>query len=109
MSSFGSGDGSSSTIVAELPWGGVKLMGPSLVDVGVKPGEYVAQTLLVEFMTTAEKKINLILQDSLVIFVNPRFQYVMTNGVRPNGKSLEIISSNNSLVTLFLITVEVVI
>lgn len=64
-SSLGSTD-SATTVVAELPWGSVKFMGPSLVDFAVKPGEFVAQTLLVEFMTTAEKKISSILQDSLV-------------------------------------------
>ncbi len=58
-----SGDGS---LLAELPWGAVKVIGPSIVDPSVQPGEYAAKTLFVDFVMTSERKIQAVLQESLV-------------------------------------------
>lgn len=53
-------------VAAELPWGSVKVMSPTVVNVGLRPGEFVAQTLFVEFMNTADKKIQAVIQEPLV-------------------------------------------
>uniref|UniRef100_A0A915J2V8 Cell morphogenesis protein N-terminal domain-containing protein n=1 Tax=Romanomermis culicivorax TaxID=13658 RepID=A0A915J2V8_ROMCU len=48
-----------------LPWGAVKVIAPSLIDLNIRPGEYVAQTLLIEFISITEKKIQNVLQEPL--------------------------------------------
>lgn len=61
------GTGGGGVVVAELPWGSIKLlMGPTMVDPSVKPGEYVAQTLFLEFIAMAEKKIAAVSQEPIV-------------------------------------------
>ncbi|KHJ49277.1 hypothetical protein D918_00402 [Trichuris suis] len=45
-------------VVAQLPWGSVKSAEPtSLLQVNLKPGEFVAQTLFIDFVVLAEKRI----------------------------------------------------
>lgn len=65
-----------STIVAELPWGNTKLNSASVINLDIKPGEFVAQTLLVEFITAAERKIQCVLQEPLVVFLVFAILYV---------------------------------
>lgn len=52
----------------DLPWGVQKSIGPTPVDPDVKPGEFVAKTLLLEFMNMAERKIANVLQEPVVRF-----------------------------------------
>ena len=47
----------------ELPWGSVKSFSAGLIDTRVQPGEFAAQTLFVDFVMTAEKRIQTALQD----------------------------------------------
>ncbi|KRZ85737.1 Protein furry -like protein-like [Trichinella sp. T8] len=52
-------------LIAELPWGSVKTATTNVTDLNVKPGEYVAQTLFIEFVLNAERKISAALSEPL--------------------------------------------
>ncbi|KRY00222.1 Protein furry -like protein-like [Trichinella pseudospiralis] len=52
-------------LIAELPWGSVKTATSNVTDLNVKPGEYVAQTLFIEFVLNAERKISAALSEPL--------------------------------------------
>ena len=69
-SSSGGNGVSSSTVSSLLPWGARKehtQFPPTVhVDTELRPGEFVMRTLFAEFTVTVEKKIENVMQESLV-------------------------------------------
>lgn len=53
-------------VTTELPWGATKAVSPSLIDPSLKPGEFVAQTLFVEFVLISERKMQAVLAEDIV-------------------------------------------
>lgn len=65
-SSHGNGSVAPMMVTTELPWGATKAISPSLIDPSLKPGEFVAQTLFVEFVLISERKMQAVLADDIV-------------------------------------------
>ncbi|KAI6200883.1 Protein furry-like protein-like [Aphelenchoides besseyi] len=58
ISAFGAKNQVESVVVAELPWGSLKVIPNSVIEYGVLPARYSAQTLLVELFNIFERKLN---------------------------------------------------
>lgn len=44
-------------VAAELPWGAIKLVPNSILDHSTSPGQFTAQSLLLDFMQLVERKL----------------------------------------------------
>ncbi|KAI6214573.1 hypothetical protein M3Y94_00284400 [Aphelenchoides besseyi] len=58
ISAFGVKNQVESMVIAELPWGSLKVIPNSVIEYGVLPARYSAQTLLVELFNIFERKLN---------------------------------------------------
>lgn len=54
-------------LAAELPWGAVKLVASSVLDHSAPSGQFAAQSLLVEFMQSVERKLQQVGQHETLV------------------------------------------
>jgi hypothetical protein len=56
-------------VVAELPWGAVKLAPCIALDYGSAPGQFAAQSLLSELLATIDRKLQFVVENEPLVGV----------------------------------------